>query len=63
MTTPIPDILQAREAVVRTPSDPAARGCPHAADCVFAGSLRLGGDPCNRCRHLVAGDYHVSEEA
>ena len=35
-----------------------ARSCKGPADCLWSHVVQAGGEPCNRCRNLVLGDYY-----
>ena len=35
-----------------------SRSCKAAADCCWNHVILAGGEPCNRCRNLVLGDYY-----
>jgi len=35
-----------------------ARSCPDSGSCVFGHIVQPGGEPCDRCRRLVLGDYY-----
>lgn len=37
---------------------PEARSCPNSGSCQFGHVVAAGGEPCNRCRRLIQGDYH-----
>ncbi len=40
---------------------PEARSCPNSATCLWGHVVKAGGTPCDKCRHLVKGDYFKTE--